>query len=159
MSRLDAVTDLVEKAKLARYHAKALARLCLVSPSELRRYFKQVFGRPPQEWLDELRLMHAARLLVSGVSIKEVVFQLHFTHESQFYHRFKDHNGCTPREFLHRYFDDEKKRTDRLRLAPGTNLSLALSQSSFLDIEEMNHCQKIGVARFGRHSTNARPTQ
>ena len=104
MSRLDAVTDWAERAALADYNPAKLARLCGVSESQLRRYFSGVFLQSPSDWLKELRLWHAAKLLCRGKSAKEVVWELKFGDRTLLYHQFKAYHGCSPGQFvqLHR---------------------------------------------------------
>jgi len=104
MSRLDAITDWAERAVLADYNPVKLARLCGVSASQLRRYFSEVFLQSPSDWLKELRLWHAAKLLCRGKSAKEVVWELKFGDRAVLYHQFKAYHGCSPGQFvqLHR---------------------------------------------------------
>src|SRR5688572_27351267 len=73
-SRLQFITDWIQRGRESRYDAKALAKLCNVSSSQLRRYFSYSFLRPPQEWLDELRLWHATEILASGQPVKNVAY-------------------------------------------------------------------------------------
>lgn len=103
MSRLDWINDWVVRARNAGYNAKALADLCLVSPSQLRRYFNLVYGRPPQDWLDELRLWHAMQMICHGSSIKEAAAALHFWSSAHLSHRFKEYHGCAPTECVQIY--------------------------------------------------------
>lgn len=78
MNRLDLVIDWVARAREARYRAEYLASRSLVSASHLRGYFKQTYGRPPQDWLDELRIWHAVELVCAGLTVKEVAAKLDF---------------------------------------------------------------------------------
>ncbi|PYJ82489.1 MAG: hypothetical protein DME22_18620 [Verrucomicrobia bacterium] len=104
MSRLDRICDWAERANLAHFDASELAKLCLVSPSQLRRYFTSAFGITPQDWLNELRLCHAAHLICSSsLSVKEIARELHFRDESSFCHQFKRLFGCKSSEFALRY--------------------------------------------------------
>jgi AraC-like DNA-binding protein len=100
MSALSCIDDWVCEARLAQYSARSLAKRRLVSASQLRRFFLQLFRRPPQEWLDELRLWHAMELLVQGRSTKEVASLLSFADTAHLCHRFKEYHGCTPSDFL-----------------------------------------------------------
>jgi len=100
MSRLDRVADWEERAKAAAYNARALAKLCSVSYSQLRRYFTAVFRRPPQLYLNELRLGRAAELICfSDLWFGEISDELHFASHSHFCHQFKRQFGCKPSEF------------------------------------------------------------
>jgi AraC-like DNA-binding protein len=100
MSRLVFVKDWIVRARRANYDAVHLARLCDISPSQLRRFFLQHYFRPPQEWLNELRLWDATKLLAEGWQIKQIAAHLNFGSDSQFCRCFKRYRGCCPTEFL-----------------------------------------------------------
>lgn len=99
-SYLDRINDWVFLAKKARYRAKDLAQLNQVSLRQLERYFGDYFGRPPQDWLDELRLVKAALLLSEGSRVKEVSAQLGFHDVAHFSRSFKRYHGCNPTRFV-----------------------------------------------------------
>jgi AraC-like DNA-binding protein len=104
MSRLDAVVNWTERARLTNYQSGELARLCSVSRSQLRRHFLDLFRRTPQAWLDELRLWDALQLLCTmPFSVKEVAYKLQFASASHFCHRFKQYHGCTARHLVLNY--------------------------------------------------------
>ena len=98
-SRLLAINDWLTRGHKAAYDSTKLATSCQVSPSQLRRFFLAYFYRPPQEWLDELRLCNAMKVLAQGQQIKLVAFVFHFGSVPHFCHRFKEYHGCTPSEF------------------------------------------------------------
>ena len=93
------VTESVSLARQAGYRSSELARLCRVSPRQLERYFREQFGRTPQEWLDEVRLHEAPDMLRKRKQVKEVSFELGFAHPSHFIRKFKQWYGCTPLKF------------------------------------------------------------
>lgn len=161
MSRLGAITDWSEKAKLASYNASELAKLCLVSPSQLRRYFALVFGNSPEHWLNELRLWHAARVLCSGLSVKEVALELHFFDEAHFCHSFRRYHGCTPLEFVRRHRLGGQHSATAIRGSLRTKSSPAVLAPPW-EIAEKQLLQRIGEAHFGsiaRNAQNARRIQ
>jgi transcriptional regulator GlxA family with amidase domain len=100
MSRLDWMVDWIEMAQAAGYHAERLAPMCCVSPAQLRRYFLVRCSRPPQEWLDELRLWHAVRMLFTGESVKGVAAALHFSDSAHLCHAFKEYFGDSPQRTI-----------------------------------------------------------
>jgi AraC-like DNA-binding protein len=110
-SHLDRVTDWISLATKAQYRANELARLTRVSQRHLERYFGDCFGKAPQDWLNELRLVKAALLLSNGVHIKEVADQLGFRDVPHFSHRFKRYHGCSPSQFVRIY--DRRMTTRR----------------------------------------------
>jgi len=98
-SHLERFREWPPLARAARYRAKGLAGLCQVSPRHLTRYFREQFGRTPQEWLDGLRIHEASDLLRGGKQVKEVAFELGFCHASHFIRKFKEYYHCTPFKF------------------------------------------------------------
>ena len=89
-----------ELAEAAHYDAKALARLCQISTRQLQREFRRSRGRSPQEWLNEQRILAARQLLLSGLPVKRVAFEVGFKYTSHFCQRFKSLNHMTPSEFV-----------------------------------------------------------
>jgi AraC-like DNA-binding protein len=100
MSRLDSVKNWLSAARSSKYSSQRLAKKVRVSSSQLRRYFTATFFQTPQEWLDQIRLFDAMRLLASGITIKEATFSLGYFDSAHFCHHFKRFHGCTPNEFL-----------------------------------------------------------
>src|SRR5688500_6619127 len=98
-SRLLAINDWLRRAHEAHYDCNRLAALCQISTSQLRRFFLAYFYRPPQDWLDELRLWDAMEILAQGEPVKQVAFAVHFGSVAHFCHRFKEYHGCRPSEF------------------------------------------------------------
>ena len=98
MNLLVTVSDWTSRARIAKYRSRDLARLCGVSPGYLRQFFVGRFHRPPQEWLDELRMWEAFRMLCQGVSVKECAFTLGFKQVSHFSRAFIRYHGfCASR--------------------------------------------------------------
>src|SRR5215472_5677970 len=84
----------------ARYDARELARLFEMSPRQLQRKFSRYMKRSPQEWLNAQRIMASRQLLLSGVTVKEVAFELGFKQVSHFCRQFKKYHNVTPSEFV-----------------------------------------------------------
>ena len=99
-SQLERISDWAPLAQEARYRAAELAKLTRVSLRQLERFFMEHFRRPPQDWLDELRLIKAAVLLVSGHRVKEIAPTLGFRQVSHFSRRFVQYFGCRPIQFM-----------------------------------------------------------
>lgn len=68
--------------------------------STFRRYFKQVSGLPPQEYLQNLRISRAKKLLVfSDLSIKQIAFRVGFGDPYYFSRVFHAETGLAPSDF------------------------------------------------------------
>jgi AraC-like DNA-binding protein len=74
-------------------------KLCL-TPKYLSKLVKEATGRSGPEWIDAHVILEAKNLLrYSGMSIKEIVYALHFPTASVFHKYFKAHTGLTPSEY------------------------------------------------------------
>ena len=75
--------------------------LCL-TPKYLSKLIKQASGRSAPEWIDSFVILEAKNMLkYSTLTIKEIVYKLHFPNQSVFYKFFKAHTGLTPSEYRH----------------------------------------------------------
>jgi len=103
-----------QMARQAGYKRDRLSALLEICPRQLQRVTLRVFGRSPQEWLDEQRLAAAAGLLRKHRSVKYVAFQLSFKQVSHFSREFKRHYGITPTAFL-QWDDRQRARRPNVR--------------------------------------------
>ena len=79
---------------------KELAISAHMSPSKLKRMFRQIFGNSIFSYYQEFRMKEAARLLKEEkLSVSEVGYQLGFTNLSHFSKVFKDHIGMKPKQY------------------------------------------------------------
>lgn len=71
-----------------------------ISAGHLRRIVKQSTRATPRQWLCNLRLEQAARLLANpSLRVKEVQWQVGITDPSHFARDFRDRFGMCPTEF------------------------------------------------------------
>lgn len=81
-----------------------LASLAGMSSSAFSRFFKLHTGRNISEYIIDLRLGYAARMLVdTAKSISEIGFDCGFNNLSNFNRIFKKKKGCSPSEFRESY--------------------------------------------------------
>lgn len=79
---------------------KELAVYASMSPSKLKRLFKQIFGNSIFNYYQEFRMKEAALLLKEGkLSVSAVGYQLGFTNLSHFSRVFKEHIGMKPKQY------------------------------------------------------------
>jgi AraC-like DNA-binding protein len=79
---------------------KALAVYARMSPSKLKRLFKQVFGNSIFSYYQEFRIKEAARLLKDEkLSVSDAGYRLGFTNLSHFSRVFQEHMGMKPKQY------------------------------------------------------------
>jgi AraC-like DNA-binding protein len=79
---------------------KEMAICTNMSPSKLKRLFKQIFGNSIFSYYQEFRMKEAARLLKDEkLSVSDVGYQLGFTNLSHFSRVFKEHIGMKPKQY------------------------------------------------------------
>ena len=86
---------------------KELAAMACTSPRNFLRLFYRMTGSAPFDYLQRLRLNHAAELLRKGVRIADVAENCGFANANYFSKRFRKFHGVSPRDFLH-----SEQRTD-----------------------------------------------
>jgi len=76
------------------------ARLVSMTPSAFSHFFKKRTQRSFSDYLTDLRIGHAARMLIeTEKNISEICFESGFNNVSNFNRSFKTKKGCTPSEF------------------------------------------------------------
>lgn len=76
-----------------------LAKKANMSPTKLKRLFKQVFGNSIFNYYQEFRMKEAARLLKEKMQVSDVGYQLGFTNLSHFSKTFAAHTGQKPKQY------------------------------------------------------------
>ena len=81
-----------------------LADLVGMTPTAFSRYFKQRTGKNISEYIVDIRLGHAARLLVDTAdSVSVICWTTGFNTLSNFNRLFRKRKGCSPTEFREKY--------------------------------------------------------
>ena len=79
---------------------RELAISANMSPTKLKRLFKQIFGNSIFSYYQEFRMKEAARLLKDEkLSVSEVGYQLGFTNLSHFSRVFNEYTGMKPKRY------------------------------------------------------------
>lgn len=79
---------------------KELAVYANMSPSKLKRLFRQIFGNSIFSYYQQCRMKEAARLLKEEkLSVSDVGYQIGFTNLSHFSRVFKEHTGMKPKQY------------------------------------------------------------
>ncbi len=98
--RVQIVRSAIEKDCRRAWTMTALARLVNLSPSRLRHLFKSETGITPNQFIKEVRLDEAERLLrTTFLRVKEIMNRVGFLDESHFGHEFKKTYGVSPSKY------------------------------------------------------------
>lgn len=98
------VKNYISKNYMDEIRLATLADIAGMSPSAFSRFFKLHTGRNLSEYIIDIRLGCATRLLVdTAQSIAEISFNCGFNNLSNFNRIFKKKKGCSPTEFRENY--------------------------------------------------------
>ncbi|WP_020597269.1 AraC family transcriptional regulator [Spirosoma panaciterrae] len=82
-----------------------VAQLTNLSVTSFCRYFKMMSNKSYFDFLTEVRLSHACRLLIkTDLTIASIALDSGFENTSNFYRHFKNVKGITPKEYKSRFF-------------------------------------------------------
>lgn len=102
--RILKVKNFISKNYMDELRLPELASLAGMSSSAFSRFFKLHTGRNISEYIIDLRLGYAARMLVdTAKSISEIGLDCGFNNLSNFNRIFKKKKGCSPSEFRESY--------------------------------------------------------
>lgn len=102
--RILKVKNFISKNYMDELRLPELASLAGMSSSAFSRFFKLHTGRNISEYIIDLRLGYAARMLVdTAKGISEIGFDCGFNNLSNFNRIFKKKKGCSPSEFRESY--------------------------------------------------------
>lgn len=102
--RVEKVKDYINQHYKEEVRLNKLADLVGMAPVSFSRFFKLRTGKNLSEYVIDIRLGFAARLLVdSTMSIAEVCYECGFNNLSNFNRIFKKNKDCSPKEFRESY--------------------------------------------------------
>lgn len=100
-SRISPALTYVQDHYIESFDVAQLAKMCMLSESQLYCVFKQETGMSPIRYKNHLRIQQAKRLLKSEeCTIQEVAAMLGFENIYYFSRVFKDHTGRSPTAYL-----------------------------------------------------------
>lgn len=104
ISLIDSTVDFIREHHHRRLTVEELAERADLSPRQLHRKFREVFGLNVREFVLKTRIQGASdRLLHSEDSIAEIAIDYGFCDQSAFTQSFRRYMGLTPRRFRLRY--------------------------------------------------------
>lgn len=85
-------------------YLKDLADMVGMTPTAFSRFFKLRTGRTLSDYIIDIRMGHAARMLVNTtMTMAEICYECGFNNISNFNRIFKKRKGCCPKEFRENY--------------------------------------------------------
>lgn len=97
------ITDYIISAREGVPTSSKLAELCGMSASSFRQRFKQTTGQSIHAYVEEVRLNRAKSYLTdTSLSMKEIAYELGFTHQATFTTSFRRATGMAPSEYRRR---------------------------------------------------------
>lgn len=104
ISLINSTVDYIREHHHEKLTVEELAERAGLSPRQLHRKFREVFGLSVQEFLVKTRIQAASdTLLRSDQSIAQIAAYFGFCDQSAFTQLFRKHMGLTPRRFRLRY--------------------------------------------------------
>ena len=98
------VKNFIAKNYMDEIRLATLAEIAGMSPSAFSRFFKLHTGRNLSDYIIEIRLCYASRMLVDTTkSVAEICYQSGFNNLSNFNRIFRKNKGCSPTEFRENY--------------------------------------------------------
>jgi len=95
--RIELIISKIKKDTAASWDIPALAVLVNLSPSRFRHLFKQETGMGPAQYLKEIRLVRAEKMLrTTFLSIKQILKQVGIASNAHFVRDFRRKYGTTP---------------------------------------------------------------
>lgn len=98
--RIQTVVEYLISHPTERFSIAYLCDIAQMSPSSLRRHFKEHTGKTPGDFIKEVRIMVAARqLLATNERISTIAYDLGFTDQNYFSRKFKQVFGVSPSQY------------------------------------------------------------
>jgi AraC-like DNA-binding protein len=102
--KIDAVFQFILKNYKNEIYIEEIAEKLNMSIASFSRYFKHHTHKTFSNYVTEIRISHACRLLIEGdYSISEICYQSGFENLSNFYRHFKKKTGLIPKEYRCRF--------------------------------------------------------
>ncbi len=99
-SRIQLVVDYLNTHTTEVCSVQKMSEMAGLSESRFRTLFRQQVGKKPSEYLNEIRVMAAARrLLVSGDNVSDIAYSLGYNDVNYFIRIFKKYFCMTPKQY------------------------------------------------------------
>lgn len=102
--RVQRVKEFIDSNYRNEIRLQELAEMSSMTPTAFSRFFKLRTAKSISEYIIDVRLGHASRLLAdSTMAVVEICYHCGFNNISNFNRIFKKRRGCTPTEFRENY--------------------------------------------------------
>lgn len=99
-AQLGRIRSFIEQAQCQRVTISAIAELCGISTSHMRRLFKETTGMSLGSYVEMVRIIRAKSLLGEGrLPLKQIAYELGFANPSAFSAAFRRATGATPKAY------------------------------------------------------------
>lgn len=102
--RINKVMDFIMKNYARDIHLHELSKLVNLSKTSFCRYFKLRTNKTYSEFLNEIRIAHACKLLISdNTTVTEVCYATGYNNMSHFNRQFKIYTGLTAKKYANKF--------------------------------------------------------
>lgn len=99
--RLTKVMHYLNASYLKKIELKKVAEVANLHPSAFCRFFKEKSGKSLSEFVNDMRISYACRLVIEGkMTVSQICFESGFNNISNFNRTFKKHCGYTPSDYF-----------------------------------------------------------
>lgn len=97
--RLECALEYIHNNYSGKVLVRDLANMVNMSTSRFRDVFSQAQGISPNEYLQNIRLLHSKDLLYANMNISEIAYKCGYSSLSYFSRSFKNRYGLSPRQY------------------------------------------------------------
>ncbi len=102
--RLTKVIQFLSTNYQRKIELEKVAGIANMHPAAFCRFFKEKTGKPLSEFVNDLRIGYACRLIIDGkLSVSQISFESGFNNLSNFNRTFKKHTGFTPTNYFEEF--------------------------------------------------------
>ncbi|MFH0759212.1 MAG: AraC family transcriptional regulator [Bacteroidota bacterium] len=110
IDRIDRIYKFLMSHYTRKIELSEVAGIASLSPTAFCRYFKSRTNKTFSQFLNEIRIGHACKLLIErDLSISEVCYHSGFNYPSNFHKQFKKIKGITPQAYQARYLATSRR--------------------------------------------------
>jgi AraC-like DNA-binding protein len=110
IDRIDRIYKFLMSHYTRKIELSEVAGIAGLSPTAFCRYFKSRTNKTFSQFLNEIRIGHACKLLIErDLSISEVCYHSGFNYPSNFHKQFKKIKGITPQSYQSRYLATDRR--------------------------------------------------